>query len=212
MSLGAFSVSTINLTSKDLVTGLNNTANVYWVEGINRELSIAELVIAICLNRASEVEAQVVGLMESMSETTRALEELTHVESLLVAKQESGINGKGIGGSSLACHWGAIVADLGEIPSGCSATGSWVDYVNDKEIRDAAVLASDFAGATATSSQVENAINAIESRLDALNTISQETLIKLQSLTNKRDQTYDLITAMTKSTLTAGTSISANMR
>ena len=35
--------------------------------------------------------------------------------------------------------------------------------------------------------------------MDSLNTISQDTLINLQSLTAKRDQTYDLVSNALKS-------------
>ena len=39
----------------------------------------------------------------------------------------------------------------------------------------------------------------IEDKMDSLNTISQDTLINLQSLTAKRDQTYDLVSNALKS-------------
>ena len=47
--------------------------------------------------------------------------------------------------------------------------------------------------------QVQTAISLLEDKMDSLNTISQDTLIQLQSLTAKRDQTYDLVSNVLKS-------------
>ena len=47
--------------------------------------------------------------------------------------------------------------------------------------------------------QVQTVISLVEDKMDALNTISQETLITLQSLTAKRDQTYDMVSNILKS-------------
>ena len=47
--------------------------------------------------------------------------------------------------------------------------------------------------------QVQTVISVLEDKMDSLNTISQDTLIQLQSLTAKRDQTYDLVSNALKS-------------
>ena len=67
-------------------------ANVYTVstvteaDGITpRKLSIAELVMVVCLARAAEKEAAVIALMREMSDTTAILEGLTDIESKLLA-------------------------------------------------------------------------------------------------------------------------------
>ena len=214
MSLGAFSVSTINLTSKDLVTGLNNTANVYFVPGLGRELSIAELVIAICLDRAASLESDVVGIMEEMSATTKDIEELTRVEGILTKYVDSGITRASGDDPPWACDWGGILENESQLPAGCGWRGPgwnhWTDWVRDMCKLDSFPIPIQKENFSAD--EVDKACSVIETRLDALNTTSQETLIKLQSLTNKRDQTYDLITAMTKNTLTAAQSIGSNMR
>jgi hypothetical protein len=42
-------------------------------------------------------------------------------------------------------------------------------------------------------------LTAIEAKMDAKNTFSQQTMIELQSLTAKRDQSYDMISNVLKS-------------
>ena len=54
-------------------------------------------------------------------------------------------------------------------------------------------------------------ISAMESKMDEKNSISQKTMIELQSLTNKRDQTYDMISNSLKSINTVLTATSNNM-
>ena len=46
---------------------------------------------------------------------------------------------------------------------------------------------------------MQTVISVLEDKMDSLNTISQDTLINLQSLTAKRDQTYDLVSNALKS-------------
>ena len=46
---------------------------------------------------------------------------------------------------------------------------------------------------------MQTVISTLEDKMDSLNTISQDTLIDLQSLTAKRDQTYDLVSNALKS-------------
>lgn len=225
MAIGNFSVGTIDLTSVDEKTGLNNTANVYFVPGLGRELSIAELVIAICLDRAAGIESDVVSLMTQMSENTKRLEDLTWIENLLAGYADTGMSAKKVDGGPdyalYACEWYSLIgADPSKLPEGCvgyanfstdgSKIGRWTDWL--QKVQDIEPFPVGLQWENYTADAIDKICNAIETKLDALNTTSQETLIKLQSLTNKRDQTYDLITAMTKNTLTAAQSISSNMR
>ena len=53
-------------------------------------------------------------------------------------------------------------------------------------------------------------INALESKMDEKNSFSQQTMIELQSLTNKRDQSYDMISNILKSLNTVMTGIVNN--
>lgn len=250
MAVGNFTVGSIDLSSIDENTGLKNTANVYFVPGIGRELSIAELVIAICLDRAADLEAEVVGIMESMSQNTKLIEGLLAVENFLVDKKLNGVDAWRPNTTEnyyWAQDWAAlfqttdknkmVIDGYGNIPDKyLSANGlraktdgamGWIDFLNKEfgvgtetsaaeyfNILNERIKAhnNDWSWAYFSSDEMSSILGLIDSRLDSLNTTSQKTLIELQSLTNKRDQTYDLITAMTKNSLTAAQSIGANMR
>jgi hypothetical protein len=63
---------------------------------------------------------------------------------------------------------------------------------------------------TANSSS-EQLITDIEAKMDSLNSFSQQTMIDLQSLTSKRDQSYDMISNIIKSLYTTLTTNSNNL-
>ena len=198
--MNTFTCSSIDLSSYDEVTGLANTARVYRVDGIARELSISELVMAICLNQGAKLEAEIVGMMSKMDETTRRINDLSAVENLIVPFLDEGID------TSPAYQFKA----LGGIPpEGCRQEDSWTQYVTD---RGAAIDPSHMTKPTFTRDDVQSSVTSIENQLDALNTNSQSDMIKLQSATNKRDQSYDLVTMMVKSIATTLNANSANMR
>ncbi len=144
-----FEVSSIALTRKDPESGAPLTANVYRLEGVNggRDISLGQLVMALCLARATELERKIIEIMATMDATTDRIERLSAIEEKLV-------NGQAL--------------DDGEST-----------YLKGLNI-------------------AEN-VTDIEAALDSLNSFSQETMIDLQSQTNKRDQAYDMAANMMKS-------------
>ena len=72
----SISVDQIDLSLADPSSGELLTANVYYVQGVNhpdgtpRQLSIGQVVMAICLARANELEEKIIGLMEKLNQTT----------------------------------------------------------------------------------------------------------------------------------------------
>lgn len=172
-------------------TGRYLTANVYTVEGVEnadgslRELSIGQLVMAICLQRASELETSIIALMEEMSTTSAQLADMTKIEQAViddfVANQDGhayNINNVSISSSTDGAV--KLLRDLGVI-------NSTQQYVrNDSILSNADIMYDDF-------------ITQIESKMDEKNSFSQQKMIELQSLTNKRDQSYDMISNVLKS-------------
>lgn len=227
--IGNFVVGTIDLSSRDDVTGLKNTANVYWVEGIDRPLPLAQLVMAVCFERAAAKETEVVALMNRLANTTKIIEELSYYENLIV--QHSDGWSYGAVGKEPTCwpqDWVMLVNsdDASKRPVGTEphastdGTGAngWIEYFNkhyfnpDGTNPEAELNAKSFHKAVWTAEDVSKILDAIETKLDSLNTTSQKEMIKLQSETTKRDQTYDLITAMVKSIGGVNSSISSSMR
>ena len=161
------------------------TANVYTLEGVTaadgspRLMSIGQLVMAICLQRAAALERDIVDLMDAFNQNTALINGLTTAESELVKVD--------VGGTFNAN--GTFTYDGNSI--------TYYDFLTNK---------AGITGLPARSSdgkwnfdQVQTVISVLEDKMDSLNTISQDTLINLQSLTAKRDQTYDLVSNALKS-------------
>ena len=172
-------------------TGRYLTANVYTVEGVTnadgslRELSIGQLVMAICLKRASELEAQIIALMDEMNTTSAQLADMTKIEQAVIDDFAANTDGHAynINNVSISSSTdGAVklLRDMGVLDS----TQTYVR--NDSILSNADIMYDDF-------------ITAIESKMDEKNSFSQQKMIELQSLTNKRDQSYDMISNVLKS-------------
>ena len=184
-------------------TGRYLTANVYTVEGVTnadgslRELSIGQLVMAICLKRASELEAQIIALMDEMNTTSAQLADMTKIEQAVIDDFAANTDGHAynINNVSISSSTdGAVrlLRDMGVLDS----TQTYVR--NDSILSNADIMYDDF-------------ITAIESKMDEKNSFSQQKMIKLQSLTNKRDQSYDMISNVLKSLNTTMTGNVNNM-
>ena len=177
------------------------TARAYTVDGVTnadgslRQLSIGQLVMAICLSRASKLEADIIALMEEMSTTSAQLADMTKIEQAVIddfAANQNGhaydLNNVTVTSSTSAVQ---LLRDLEVINS--SQT-----YVRNDEILSVAdIMYDDF-------------ITQIESKMDEKNSFSQQKMIELQSLTNKRDQSYDMISNILKSLNTTMTGIVNN--
>ena len=169
------------------------TARTYTVEGVEnadgslRQLSIGQLVMAICLNRASKLETDIIALMEEMSATSAQLAALTEIENDIL---DGGANMNNINTSHVTydgqdyTFYDFLVNVMGFSPS--DVPTGFVDGSNT------------------------DLITLIESKMDEKNSFSQQKMIELQSLTNKRDQSYDMISNILKSLNTTMTGIVNN--
>ena len=198
MSIGTVEFD-LSMVSPD--TGEFLTARAYTVEGVTnldgslRQLSIGQLVMAICLKRASELETSIIALMEEMNTTSAQLADMTKIEQAVIdefANNKSGhaynLNNVSVTSSTSAVQ---LLRDMGVIDS--SQT-----YVRNDSVQSAAdIIYDDF-------------ITQIEAKMDEKNSFSQQKMIELQSLTNKRDQSYDMISNVLKSLNTTMTGIVNN--
>ncbi len=177
----AIGVVEFELSSLNTETGLYNTARAYTVEGVLneegklRQLSIGQLVMALCLNRAAAMEASIIEKMAEMEEVSTQLELMTKIESEILAGEV-----------------GMTSAEL----SYTDKSGTTKTYTYKKFLTDVMGLTDVPDKATADSTTF---ITSLEAKMDENNTFSQKSMIELQSLTNKRDQSYDMITNALKS-------------
>ena len=171
-------------------TGMFNTARAYTVEGVKnadgslRELSIGQLVMAICLQRAADLENSIIDKMSELEGATALLENLTEIENDIIAEFQNNTSGHAYELDGKTTSTGASYLTL---LRGLGIMNGTQHYVrNDAVYSGQDILYSDF-------------ITKIESKMDEKNTFSQQTMIELQSLTAKRDQSYDMISNVLKS-------------
>lgn len=153
------------------------TANYYTIEGVTnpdgslRALSIGQLVMALCLARATELEAEIIEIVEDLNKTSEDLERLTEIESDIV-NETVNLKTKKFEGTDI----------------------SYYDFLTNSGYG----IKLEGVPETANSSS-EQLITDIEAKMDSLNSFSQQTMIDLQALTAKRDQSYDMISNILKS-------------
>ena len=169
------------------------TARTYTVEGVEnadgslRQLSIGQLVMAICLNRASKLETDIIALMEEMSATSAQLAALTEIENDIL---DGGANMDNINTSHVTYD---------------GRDYTFYDFLVNVMGFSSSDVPTGFVDASNT-----DLITLIESKMDEKNSFSQQKMIELQSLTNKRDQSYDMISNILKSLNTTMTGIVNN--
>jgi len=180
----------LDLSMANPETGLFHTAKMYTVEGVTypdgtpRELSIGQLVMALCLNRAAAMEAKVVELMNEIESASDLLANLTKIETDVIEEFQNNTSDHAYDLSTKYLDSGGTYAQL--LREVGVLTSSQKNVRNDAANTTADILYDDF-------------ITQIEAKMDEKNSFSQQTMIELQSLTNKRDQSYDMISNILKS-------------
>lgn len=197
--MASFNTSSIDLSFISPETGLHQTANVYTLKGVTNEdgslrtMSIGQLVMAICLQRAAKLEEDIVELMREMADNTNRLEALSLIEAKIVAKADDPASISGMFG-----EMGFTQKDIDNL-NNILGTDATLETYYDNYLADYLDLSLSSRAGSRTATIREQDISEIESKMDSLNTFSQEKLIELQSTTNKRDQTYDLASNVQKS-------------
>jgi len=217
----AIEIGTFDLSMTNPETGRYLTANFYTVDGVTdangalRQLSIGQLVMAICLQRAylleeGELDAAtgkrtkgIIPLMEEMNSTSAELAIMTTIEEKVIGwttaspQPHPGYEHlyhdtiSGTGTEYDGKTYMDVLRSMGVIGDGIEC----VRWSGNQDPND--IMYTDF-------------ITALESKMDEKNTFSQQKMIELQSLTNKRDQAYDMISNVLKSLNTTMTGIVNN--
>ena len=185
-----------DLSMADIDTGMRLQAKTYSIQVENADgvmetklsgLSIGQLVMAVCLERAVEKENEIISIMNTLNNTSSELENLTEIETAIVnvdAKSSQSVN--------------LATKTLTNKP----------DYTYQAYLQE---LLGDSVTVPATAnSDSSELITQIETAMDKRNSINQQTMIELQSATSKRDQAYDMISNMLKSLHTVMTGIVNN--
>lgn len=214
--MASFTIDTINLSMPKHGTDELLTANVYSMPGVNNDLpmSIGQLVMAICLARATELESKIIDLMEEMDQTSSELERLSAIEQKLVDGLELSAEDIEFLEETLGMSFQRSNSDLRNLlHSWASQTHGyfyfqWPEAVqelyNNLANADYQPTASDLEFLKNTAGIDVNVLpedlyKEIETQMDSKNSFSQEKMIELQSQTNKRDQAYDMVANILKS-------------
>ena len=165
----------------------------YYVDGVFiegtstlRPLSIGQLVMALCLSRAAELESEIVEIANTLESSSEKLENLAEIENAIVGAE----NGSQIDLKSR------------RLPSGVT----YYAYLTEKAY---GISISSVPSKADFSS--EDLISEIESKMDSLNSFSQQTMIDVQAMVNKRDQSYDMLTNILKSVFTTLSTNAGNL-
>ena len=176
----AIGVDGIVLSMKNPDTGEYLTANVYTVDGVYetgttelRRLSIGQLVMALCLQRAAALESQVIEKMAAIENTSTQLELMTEIENAVLA--------------------GTVNMSSKKV------TYNGTSYTYYRFLTEIMGMDADTVPTGKVNADSTDFLTALESKMDEKNTFSQQAMIELQSLTAKRDQSYDMISNVLKS-------------
>ncbi len=173
--------------------------NVYKVDGVtgiaaDGTLSVGQLVMALCLARATKLEDKIIELMNEISENTEKLNTISAAQSDLT--------------TWLAEHTSdtSSLRKSTVLASG-KTWGEWITELNALGFNIPTYDSFIVIDAYYTQDQLNSYVSEMDSRMDELNTFSQETMISLQSTTSKRDQAYDMISNILK---TLNTTLTGN--
>ena len=197
----AFETVEFDLSMVNPDTGRYLTGRVYTVDGIDnvdgtpRELSIGQLVMALCLTRAAALEESIIVLMEEMNSTSAQLEAMTEIEEMIVdfaASQQTSRDYRSLKDYRLSDgpYRGVTYYDFLTM----AQYGIGLDFGPNKP--EAVWINSENVFVEI---KYDDFITAIEAKMDERNSFSQQKMIELQSQTSKRDQTYDMISNILKS-------------
>jgi len=193
-----FTTGTIDLSMTNPDTGLRLQANVYYVDGVvdalgaPRPLSMTQLVMALCLARATELEADVISEMEAMAENTERLDYYSKIETDMAAWYEAHPEST-FNAASVSSSYSNLYALINRTEAESESTGlpTFDQFLED--------VGEEVGKRTWTYDEFEKFMTRVEDRMDTFNTTSQEQLISIQSTTSKRDDTYSLISNVIKS-------------
>ena len=200
-----FGTEMMPLTMRNPETGRVLTATVYTLDGVDGVLSMGQLVLAVCLSRAADIETDLVKLMTDIEQTSAKLNALTKIQAELVTWYD-----EHAASDTFSCQLDDESWTYKDDKTGKTySSANWRDFLvaacgmTDDELTKTPPL---------TRAEVETLINSISDAMDAGNSISQDQLLKMQSDTTKRDQAHDMVTNILKSFNTELIGNANNMR
>jgi hypothetical protein len=217
------------------VGGIGGGITVGDIKGLDLETAM----MAIQSQRANLLEGQLKTQMEGVQARN---EEIAKLNDLIAKVKSSRADGdptatKALGATPAESK--ALLAELNaaglkDVPEGATkvvlkdGTTLWVNEAGKADAQHAkdaywAFRSSDYSGnkavvsitdssPTVTQSQVDKWVDAIKGKIDSLNSSQQMDMLRMQSLTNKRNEAFDLMTNFMKKMADSRSSFLGNMR
>ena len=163
-------------TAGSFLSEIKATYNLDWNNVSMNGLSLARVIMLVTLIRAELIEERLVEQMDVLAERTALLNGSAEAESYILENMSNTINNN----TSFTYTDGTG-----------THTTTLKNYLTN--VLNINVSSGTFPGTDTTAwstTQKNQIISAIQTKQDELNTISQETSINIQSLINKRDQSY----------------------
>ena len=196
----AFGTVEFDLSMVNPNTGEYLTARAYTVAGVTnadgspRLLSIGQLVMAICLQRASDIENAIITKMSEMELTSLQLEIMTAIESKII--EWPNMSPEPHNGYEHLYHDADKISAPGSEYNGKTME----EFLRAMGVIDDGIECVRWRGNPDPNDiMYDDFIKALEAKMDEKNSFSQQSMIELQSLTNKRDQSYDMVSNILKS-------------
>ncbi len=181
--------------ARDFLSQIKATYDISW-NGISATgISLERVIMLVTLIRAELIEEQLVEQMDKLAEKSALLASSADVEQTILTDSNK-INNKfvvsytdasGVHKIYIKDYLQAVLGLKSQLPDSSFPSGDWTKAFKDQ------------------------VISAIQSKQDELNSISQETSINIQSLINKRDQSYLLGTNATSLFYSGHISVARNI-
>jgi chaperonin cofactor prefoldin len=184
------------------ITGVQGNMTVQQVTG---GLDLEAFMMSVSAGRANNLEAQMAGQIDSIKQRQTEIKELNQLLAEIQALRPSGNDPEA---------W----ADLGTTPAESEAMVSRLEKAGVTIVRDGSD--GEFGGVNKPGTGNYDAkqvwfdkwVNEIKGSLDNLNSTSQMDMIRLQSLSNKRNQAFEMLTNQIQKFAKTNDGIIGNMR
>ena len=162
--------------ASEFLSGIKASYDLNWSGVSMSGLSLARVIMLITLIRAELVEEQLVNQMDELAKRTALLNGSADAESYILSHKNSAITNND---------------SFSYTDATGTHTSTLYNYLTNNNLLHLDSTLFPSGGTTQWSEDQKNSIiSAIQKKQDELNTIAQETSINIQSLINKRDQSY----------------------
>ncbi len=175
-----------------------------------KNMDLETAMMAVQSNRANLLETQLKDQIATMQAKNDKISKLNTMMGLLNAASAK-FSANANASTSLHTEKGAPYVDRGEYEQAFAAAGFEIKDLMPSGKNDDGIFGGNDIN-RATKSDITGAIEKLKSNIDSLSNNQQMDMLRLQSLSNKRNEAFDLMSNFIKKMQDSRSSILANMR